>query len=193
MPLILLAYEISAAVLKKSNRLWATDSIQSRKKLYLPVDECGVKPEGCSPPEQEAVKPDQVHDEVLPNGIVHGENAEWPPRLDEQHSESRDDIDGEEWVLIPGIGPTQIIFIPAQKLSYFPTARRNTMERSTSMPTLDHLVLGDNVPRDSMDSVASRSSMGSLVEDPVGRVIRYWHDNQGRRKWAKIGKDVIEL
>jgi hypothetical protein len=44
-----------------------------------------------------------------------------------------------------------------------------------------------------MDSVASRSSIGSMVEDGVGRVVRFWHDNQGRKKWAKIGNDLIEL
>src|SRR5437762_13223377 len=35
LPLILFAYEISVAVLRKANRLWATDSIQSRERLHL--------------------------------------------------------------------------------------------------------------------------------------------------------------
>ena len=196
MPLILLAYEISAPVLKKSNRLWATDSIQTRKRLYLPVDECSIKPQPCPSPSSERTEPttNQFHDRLTPDGVVHGENGEWPTRLNDQSATSHDEaLEAEEWVSIPRVGPTRIISIPAHKLSYFPTQRRNTMERSTSLPTLDSLVLQDRAPRDSMDSIASRSSIGSLVEDGVGRIIRYWHDNQGRKKWAKIGQDLIEL
>ena len=39
------------------------------------------------------------------------------------------------------------------------------MERSTSLPTLHSPVAQDKAARDSMDSVVSRSSIGSLVED----------------------------
>jgi hypothetical protein len=197
MPLILLAYEISASVLKKSNRLWAADSIQSREKLYLPVDECGVIPVPCSPP----LKPK----DTLLNGVqadldkaskAQGENGEWPPRLPNQSMPQRPPAAAEapgEWVMIPGIGPIQIVSLSAQKLSYFPRPHQTAMERSSSLPSLDSLVGQDKAPRDSMDSVVSRSSIGSLVEDGVGRIIRFWHDNQGRKKWAKIGRDSIEL
>jgi hypothetical protein len=197
MPLILLAYEISAAVLKKANRLWATDSIQSREKLYLPVHECGVKAQSCpSPPRSNIMfkKDTQIGLDERTN--AHGDNGEWPPRLrDQEHSQDHDfedDTQGE-WVTIPGIGHIQIISLPAHRLSYFPTQRRGTMERSTSLPTLDSLVAQDKAARDSIDSVVSRSSIGSLVEDGVGKIVRFWHDNQGKKKWAKIGKDLIEL
>jgi len=197
MPLILLVYEISASVLKKSNRLWAADSIQSREKLYLPVDECRVIPAPCSPPPK--IK------DMLPNGLQadldkaskpHGKNGDWPPRLPNQSTTplpAAETDPGGEWVMIPGIGPIQIVSLAAQKLSYFPTPQQTAMERSTSLPSLDALVGQDKAPRDSMDSVVSRSSIGSLVEDGVGRIIRFWHDNQGRKKWAKIGRDSIEL
>jgi hypothetical protein len=189
LPMMLLAYEISATVLKKANRLWATDSIQSRRKLYLPVEECGVKAETCPAPP----KPNEAPNTSIPDDAnrvkEHGHNGEWPPRLLE-HPPTED---SEDWVMIPGIGPTQIISLPAHKLSYFPTPQRNAMERSISMPTLDTLVAEDATPRDSMDSIASRSSIGSLVEDGFGRVVRFWHDNQGRKKWAKIGNDLIEM
>jgi hypothetical protein len=190
MPLILLAYEISATVLKKANRMWATDSIQSRKKLYLPVDECRVKSEPCSRPQT----PNESHHDNTERVEVHGANGDWPPRLPEETPPPPEEVvEAETWVNIPAIGPIQIISLPAHKLSYFPTQQRNGMERSTSLPTLDSLVAEDKAPRDSMDSVASRSSIGSMVEDGVGRVVRFWHDNQGRKKWAKIGKDLIEL
>jgi hypothetical protein len=190
MPLILLAYEISAMVLKKANRMWATDSIQSRKKLYLPVDECNVKSEPCSRPQT----PNESHHDKTERVEMHGVNGDWPPRLPQETPPPTEEVpEAESWVSIPAIGPIQIISLPAHKLSYFPTQQLNGMERSTSLPTLDSLVAEDKAPRDSMDSVASRSSIGSLVEDGVGRVVRFWHDNQGRKKWAKIGKDLIEL
>lgn len=196
MPLILLAYEISATALKKANRLWSTDSIQSRKELYLPVDECGVKAEQCPPLNIENTKVDNVQTEDPPelSGFVRGQDVGWPLQLEDSGVESSsDEAQEQEWVSIPGIGRIQVISIPPHKLSYFPTIRRNTMERSSSLPTLESLAIQDRPPRDSMDSVASRSSIGSLVEDGVGRLVRYWHDNQGRKKWAKIGKDLIEL
>lgn len=192
LPLILLAYGISATVLKKANRMWATDSIQSRKKLYLPVDECSVETEPCPPPASSA---EARNENTMERSNVHGENGDWPPRLPAETLSPPPEVanDVETWVNISAVGPTQIISLPAHKLSYFPAQQRNGMERSTSLPTLDSLLAEDKVPRDSMDSVASRSSIGSLVEDGVGRVVRFWHDNQGRKKWAKIGKDLIEL
>lgn len=197
-PLILLAYEISATVLKKSNRLWATDSVQSRKELYLPVEECRAKAQPCEAPQDKkknAATAQTLDNKQIPTSVG---NGEWPVRLERQFENQEDEMSvsetAEEWVNIPGIGPIQIVSIPSHKLSYFPsTQRRNTIERSTSSPTLESLVVEDKATRDSMDSVASRSSIGSLVEDGVGRVVRFWHDNQGRKKWAKIGKDLIEL
>src|SRR5208282_6060814 len=152
LPLILLAYEISAVSLRKANRLWATDSIQSREKLHLPVDECAVKPERCT-------SPLQTNGPLHENGDVdidqlskaHGENGEWPPRLHDPGTLSQDDNENieSEWVKIPGVGSVQIISLPAHKLSYFPTQQRNAMERSTSLPTLDSLVAEDKAARDS--------------------------------------------
>ena len=196
MPLILLVYEISAPVLKKANQLWATDSIQSRGRLYLPVDECAVKPKQCS-------RPPGVKDPSRSNGcnrfdVQHrvkgrGENGEWPPRLHHQHTYAQNDdeceADSEEWVMIPGVGPVQIIALPAHKLSYFPVTKR---EWTTFPSTFESQVTADKMSRDSMDSVVSRSSIGSLVEDGVGWMVRFLHDSQGK-KWAKIGKDLIEL
>lgn len=193
LPLILFAYEISATVLNKANRLWATDSVQSREELYLPVEKCGVKPAPCSPPPQESeCQQPRKQDGNLGNplGIRGIDNGSL--RQDIQFLEPEKQLD--EWVLIPGIGPVQIASLPTHKLSYFPAERRGVVARRNSSPVLDSLVVEDKIPRDSIDSdVLSRSSIGSLVEDGVGRIVRYWQDNQGRKKWEKIGKDLIEL
>jgi LysM domain len=197
LPLILFAYDISANALRKANRLWATDSIQSRRKLYLPVEECAVKPVPCPQPPNSKGLPIK-YGVVKPNGRkkAHDNDGEWPPRLSGQDLQPEDngvENQSEEWVMIPGVGPVQVVSLPAYKLSYFPAQERDKMELSTSLPTLDSLVDEDRATRDSIDSIASRSSIGSLVEDGIGRIVRFWHENQGRRKWAKIGKDLIEL
>jgi len=196
MPLILLAYEISSSDLKKANRLWAADSIQTRERLFLPVDKCGVKAAYCSPPPKpKRTTSNDTPLDLVPTSRDHGQHGDWPPRLSDKSVflPPMDEDVAEEWVMIPGIGPVQIVSLPAQKLSYFPTSQRKAMERSTSLPGLDSLLAQERTQRNSMDSVVSRSSIGSLVEDGVGRIVRFWHDNQGRKKWAKIGRDSIEL
>jgi LysM repeat protein len=197
LPLILLTYHISANALKKANRLWATDSIQSRQKLYLPVEECAITPvSSIQPPDLKDSQNKTCVPESSGRIKAHGDDNERPSRLSDQDLQLGDDgveDRSEEWVKIPGVGPVQVISLPAYKLSYFPTQGRNAMERSASLPTFDSLVAEERITRDSMDSIASRSSVGSLVEDGVGRIIRFWHENQGRKKWAKIGQDLIEL
>jgi hypothetical protein len=205
MPLILLAYGISATALKKANRLWANDSIQIRNELYLPVDQCDVHPQPCSRPGTPQVSSNSTH---AANGTVHqdtiiheDENGEWPPLLEitpdypgeRGEPERVEKEEAEEWVMIPEIGPVRIISLQADKLSYFPGHKRTRMERASSLPGLDSLVAEERPPRDSMDSVVSVSSIGSLVEEGVGRIVRFWHDNHGRRQWARIAKDLIEL
>jgi hypothetical protein len=194
---MLLAYQISAPVLRKANRLWATDSIQTRDVLHLPVDECNITPETCQPP---------IRNNNAPSNRVRGrddERTQAGPYNEgsifdvlAQNSDTITETNGvneEEWVMIPGIGHVEIVALPAHKLSYFPT-KQIALERTMSLPTLDALVQADKtIPRDSMDSTISRSSLGSLVEDGVARVVRFWQDNQGKRKWARIGKDIIEL
>jgi hypothetical protein len=196
MPLIVLAYEISASDLKKANRLWAADSIQTREKLYLPVDKCKVNATTCPPPlkREPTASKDTILD-LVQTSELHERHGDGPTQLSSQSISSQpaaEDVP-EEWVMIPGIGPIQIVSFPAQKLSYFPTPQRTAMERSTSLPGLDALVAQDRTPRESIESVVSRSSIGSLVEDGVGRIVRFWHDNDGRKRWAKIGSDSIEL
>src|SRR5271167_2467354 len=85
MPLILLAYKISATMLKKANRLWSTDSIQSREKLYLPVDDCGVKAQSCPyPPKSNITSKEDKQIGLDERTNAHGDNGEWPPRLRDQ-------------------------------------------------------------------------------------------------------------
>ena len=197
LPLILLAYQISAPVLRKANRLWATDSIQTRDILHLPVDECNITPERCPPPIQNSTPSKNARHTEDQQMQADSYNEASVFDIDEQTlnmvAENNGVTDEEEWVIIPGIGQVKIIALPAHNLSYFPS-KQAPMERAASLPTLDALVQSDkSMPRDSLDSSISRSSLGSLVEDGVMSIVRFWRDNQGKQKWAKIGKDIIEL
>ncbi|KAK5019402.1 hypothetical protein LTR39_000393 [Cryomyces antarcticus] len=51
LPGITIKYNCQAATLRKANRMWPNDSIQSRKTIVLPVDACGVKGRRISAPE----------------------------------------------------------------------------------------------------------------------------------------------
>ena len=197
LPLILLAYQISAPVLRKANRLWATDSVQTRDILHLPVEECNITPETCPPPirNRASLKKawDREGERIQVDPCNEASIFDVPEQTLDTKVENDSVTDEEEWVIIPGVGQVEIIALPAHSLSYFPT-KQAPMERTTPLPTLDALVQSDkSVPRDSLDSGISRSSLGSLVEDGVTRVVRFWQGNQGKRKWAKIGKDLIEL
>ena len=48
---ITIKYNCSAAVVRKANRMWPNDTVQSRKTIVLPVDACGVKGKPVSGPE----------------------------------------------------------------------------------------------------------------------------------------------
>lgn len=45
LPRIILQYQISTPVLRRANKLWTNDSIQSKEVLFLPVGACEVKPD----------------------------------------------------------------------------------------------------------------------------------------------------
>ena len=196
LPLILLAYHISSPVLRKANRLWDTDSIQTRDILHLPVDECHITPETCPPPIQNSGPTKKAQHREDQRMQVDSYNEASIFDVHEQTVDmiaENNGVTDEEWVIIAGIGQVKIIALPAHNLSYFPS-KQTPIERAMSQPTLDALVQSDkSVPRDSLESSISRSSLGSLVEDGVMRVVRFWRDTQGKQKWAKIGKDIIEL
>ena len=48
---ITIKYNCAAAVIRKANRMWPNDTVQSRQTIVLPVDSCGVKGKPCAGPE----------------------------------------------------------------------------------------------------------------------------------------------
>lgn len=48
---ITIKYNCAAAVIRKANRMWPNDTVQTRTTIILPVDSCGVKGKPCAGPE----------------------------------------------------------------------------------------------------------------------------------------------
>lgn len=49
---ITIKYNCAAATIRKANRMWPNDTVQSRQTLILPVDSCAVKGKPCEGPEK---------------------------------------------------------------------------------------------------------------------------------------------
>ena len=68
---ITIKYNCAASVVRKANRMWPNDTVQSRQTIVLPVASCGVKGTPCAAPETPSAldlldSPDLFQAEVLP-------------------------------------------------------------------------------------------------------------------------------
>jgi hypothetical protein len=145
-------YNCPAAVLRKANRLWPNDPIQSRKTIVLPVDACGVKGRPVLDPQTMTEEEDLLGSETvsmhespstptatLPNGWlkhdVQPPTTTDPTPLDQRPASSAASTTAESeplwkhdsWVLLPNDkDPIEIARLPRRHLSYFPRARRKS-------------------------------------------------------------------
>lgn len=148
-------YDCQAQMLRRANRMWAHDSVQTRKTLVVPVAACGVKGKPVSGPLAEGIEEEdlmQFRDltprkekenpiDELPNG--------WHPKDRQPDSQLQVSTttapsttassvgDGEpqwkhdSWVLLPNeTAPTEIARLPRRALGYFPPARRKSLSYS---------------------------------------------------------------
>lgn len=162
---ITIKYDCSANTLRRANRMWPNDTVQTRPVILLPVDACGVKGRPIPAPEEDLLGDDEnaafsagLAEEVpsttsLPNG------QDRPPRLrsDSNHTnttgersssvavsnaESEPPWHHDSWVLLPGFSkPSEVARLSRRSLGYFPPARRksNTFSDAGSPPTsFDH-------------------------------------------------------
>jgi hypothetical protein len=146
-------YNCQLSVLRKANRMWPNDPIQSRKTIMLPVDACGVKgkvvPGPTEPliPEEDLLgsmdaDPVLMHESPDPsnpssNGWTSGPSSSLSPPFRPTSptlSSSKTDEPTwkhDSWVLLPNdIMPTEIVRLPRQSLGYFPRARRKSLTQS---------------------------------------------------------------
>lgn len=164
-------YNCQQAVLRKSNRMWPNDSVQTKKTVVLPVDACGVK----GRPVQ---GPDSLPDVDLlmgefgdssncdtptaaTNGIPNGWNTS-KQKDTETNSVLSSTTDSEQpwkhdsWVLLPNDKqPTQIGRMPRKALGFFPPARRKSLTYSDI-----------STPRASVDLPRSSTSTNPITSSP---------------------------
>ncbi|KAK3696858.1 hypothetical protein LTR37_017764 [Vermiconidia calcicola] len=159
---ITIKYNCSANVLRKANRMWPNDTVQSRQTIVLPVDACGVKGRPVPGPEAvillesagtaDAERVDDMQAEEVPTPTVkapslpNGENSRDRSISISTNATSRRASSsiaaGDEppwhhdsWVLFPNNpNPTEIARLSRRALGYFPPARR---KNSMSFSDLD--------------------------------------------------------
>jgi LysM repeat protein len=155
---ITIKFNCQAAVLRKANRMWPNDSIQTRKTIVLPVDACGVKGRPVPGPEQKEEDlllgySEDVTKTVDDNKASSSTNG-WPGTIapsetfNRQRSStvsSKTEPDPpwvhDSWVLFPNDSePTEIARLPRRTLGYFPPARRKSITFSDA-----------NTPKSSFD------------------------------------------
>ncbi len=163
-------YNCEQTVLRKSNRMWPNDSVQTKKIIVLPVDACGIKGRPVQGPE---ALPDEdlllgefsaSSNKTAPeetNGLPNGWNA--PKQKDRQPGpllSTRIDPETpwkhDSWVLLPNDKqPTQIGRMPRRALGFFPPARRKSLAYSDA-----------STPRASVDLTGSSTSTNPNPSSP---------------------------
>lgn len=136
---ITIKYGCTATTLRKANRMWPNDSVQSKKVLVLPVTSCSIKGKPTESPEK---NPDiaQRQEEQ------HGSSEEQPSRARAESfsnnsqrtttsarsaSEAEQSWTHDSWALLPNAtAATQIVRLPRRVLGYFPPARRKSQSTS---------------------------------------------------------------
>ncbi|KAF1834077.1 hypothetical protein BDW02DRAFT_569474 [Decorospora gaudefroyi] len=166
-------YNCQQAVLRKANRMWPNDSVQTKKAVVLPVDACAVKGRPVQAPDAlpaedlllgeygdggaSGSKAPTADTQGLPNGWAA------PRQKDaESHSLSSTNADIEppwqhdSWVLLPNDKqPTEIGRMPRRALGFFPPARRKSLAYSDA-----------STPRASVDLPRSSTSTNPLTGSP---------------------------
>ncbi|KAL7267044.1 hypothetical protein RUND412_010384 [Rhizina undulata] len=148
---VVIMYNIHSSALRRANGMWPGDSLQSRRELLLPVDDCAVK--GKPIPDDKDINTNGL---VAPGGVdgAFEEDQEKPYR----HS---------SYVHIDGIGKVQIARLARKNLSHFPPRRRkstvNAPKSTTSLSILD-----DPIPSDFMQMPFSHAGVAPLHPEPEG-------------------------
>ena len=171
---ISIKYNCEQAVLRKANRMWPNDSVQTKKAVVLPVDACGVKGRPAHGPDalpEEDLLLGEYGDIKTPtcnttDGLPNGWST--PRQKDkDKDSESQSVVSSnpdteppwkhDSWVLLPSDKkPTQIARMPRRALGFFPPARRKSNAYSDAAST----------PRPSVDLSRSPASTASPSSRP---------------------------
>lgn len=181
---ITIKYNCQAPPLRKANRMWAQDSVQTRRHLVIPVDACGVKGRPVPPPEEQKPKQPNVEDDLLlptpgaeyppihstslPTNGWHGPASVSTSNLSKSvtASETSTNADNEPpwkhegWVMLPhSKDPVEIARLPRRDLGFFPPARRKSLTFSDNDSAVRTPSASLELTRS--DTITSASSMTS--------------------------------
>ncbi|KAF2805561.1 uncharacterized protein BDZ99DRAFT_466529 [Mytilinidion resinicola] len=174
---ITIRYNCQPAVLRKANRMWPNDTVQTRKTIVLPVDACGVKGRPVSDHST------HVEDDLLLGG--YGDSTSdsertptqtptltngWHstnqitsaprPHSSTSNTDSEPPWKHESWVMLPNdANPTEVARLPRRTLGFFPPARRKSLTFSDT-PTASSSF---DLPRSSLSTVSSHAHSPSLI------------------------------
>lgn len=147
---ITIKYNCSANTLRKANRMWPNDTVQSKKIVVLPVDGCSVKGKPVSGPEHvdwlgseiEALSAGQAEEvpslNSCPPTSLDGQNRNRANSVSTTTSNKVSSVGTpnhdheppwrhDSWVLFPGsTKPIEIARLSRRALGYFPPARRKS-------------------------------------------------------------------
>ena len=172
---ITIKFNCQSAVLRKANRMWPNDSVQTKKTIVLPVDACGVKGRpvaGPGAPQEDHLllgswdHVSHANSNALPDGWA----SSAPKDIDSSSalSPSVSNADSEppwkhdSWVLFPNDKePTEIGRMPRRELGFFPPARRKSLVFSDT-----------STPRASVDLPRSSTSTNSHANSPTQPISR---------------------
>jgi LysM repeat protein len=185
---ITIRYNCSANALRKANRMWPNDTVQSRTVLILPVDACGVKGKPLSEleamdlldDEKDALSSGKAEEVQTPkattattngNDLMRNRTNSASTNTSTQRASlaaiSSNETDPpwhhDSWILFPGASkPTEIARLSRNTMGFFPPARR----KSNSYSDLD-------TPSTSLDLARTSTSdnpvLSPLRQDPPQR------------------------
>lgn len=112
---VVIAFNIPPGALRKANGMWSHDSVQSRRTLLLPIDECRVK--GKLVDLLDSTRKNETAQQVEAEGAKTGATSE-------ELAQEETPYKHESYVTIEGIGQVEIARLARNKLSHFPPRRR---------------------------------------------------------------------
>ncbi|KAF2092095.1 carbohydrate-binding module family 50 protein [Saccharata proteae CBS 121410] len=181
---ISIKFNCQQAAIRKANRMWPNDSVQTRRHLVLPVDACAVKGRPIPEPgseNQELKALDEEEDLLgttpvaehppmhtpsssLPtNGWHHPDFSKPPPASETSSHAEEPPWKHDSWVTFPhAMDPVEIARLPRRDLGFFPPARRKSLTYSDqpTQPTTPSASL-DLIRSDTSTSKSSASTMTS--------------------------------
>ncbi|KAL4937646.1 hypothetical protein BDV06DRAFT_202447 [Aspergillus oleicola] len=139
---VTIRYGCQAAIFRKANGFWPSDSIQGRKTVLLPVDCCSVKGRPVQPggnvgllhtssrPSIEDTSGSSIVPQPSPEASTFSKTSDQTSQ-----EESDQTWKHESWVQIDGFSePVEIGRVPRRALGFFPRTRRKSICYSDSEP-----------------------------------------------------------